>query len=640
MSNRLRFALLAVTVTLLVTLVQLAHDCHTDLPSALGACVTRCVAALHLDDFKPTADSHETVVNATERGNQAPGAMEPRVPSAPSRATSSQPSRSDAPAARRSRDSDFRLAGADFDDLTPTRTQDHFDLIVRNKDIHYVLDLLNMTGRVKIVALPSVKGTVNITLYETTVEKALDAILKTHGYLSRSEGDYILVYSHEDLDLLDPQASKIEILTYKPQYIAANDLIQVLTPHLTEKGKISATKANQIGIATNADNAGGDSLAVDDAIVVQDIRIALDRVKKIIDEIDIRPQQVLMEAILLSVQLDDDHHLGVNFALLDHSQSNLAVFGNGSVINGAAGFPPSSLVSPTGKVQGAFATNEHGLKYGVINGDFTAFINLLETIGQTTVIASPKVLALNKQRAEIIVGSQLGYRTVTTTETAAVENVQFLDVGTQLRMRPFVQQDGYIRMELHPEKSSGKVSETTGLPEKDTTQVTTNLTVRSGETIVIGGLIQEQQQRSVQQIPYLGSLPLVGRLFRDETTTINRREIIVLITPTIINDEEEYARARCEMEEFAERRDSLENSLPPYTRPGLALKYMRLACRYRDAGDIESALVMVNLAVYMEPTNDQALELRRQLETTSSPRSNHIHEADEPLQLWPAGPQH
>jgi type IV pilus assembly protein PilQ len=513
---------------------------------------------------------------------------------------------------------------------------------VRNRDIHYVFDLLNSTGRIKIVALPNVKGTITITLYDTTVEKALAAILKTHGYLSRADGDYTLVYSPGDLELLDPQSGKIEVYTYKPRYIAANDLIQVITPHLSDKGKISSTKANQVGIATNADNAGGDSLAVDDALVVQDIHTTIERVKRIIEEIDVRPQQVLIEAVLLSVLLDNDHHLGVNFALLhDNKQGHLAVSGNGAIINGAAGFTPASIVSGAGRVQGAAAANEHGFKYAVVNASVTAFVNLLETIGQTTVVASPKVLALNKQRAEIIVGSQLGYRTVTTTETAAVENVQFLDVGTQLRMRPFVQQDGRIRMELHPEKSSGRVSESTGLPEKDTTQVTTNLTVRSGETIVIGGLIEEQQQRSVQQIPFFGSLPVVGHLFRDETTTINRNEIIVLITPTIVDEEQEYERARCEVDRFTERRDSLEQSFPEYTRLALARRHFQNACDCRDAGDMEKALKLVEMSIYFDPTYEPALELRRMLHGAIAPHTalDANSSGSQPLLLYPVPPE-
>jgi hypothetical protein len=196
-------------------------------------------------------------------------------------------------------------------------------------------------------------------------------------------------------------------------------------------------------------------------------------------------------------------------------------------------------------------------------------------------------------------------------------------------------------MELHPEKSSGKVNESTGLPEKDTTQVTTNLTVRSGATIVIGGLIEEQQQRSVQQIPFLGSLPVVGHIFRDETTTISRNEIIVLITPTIIDDEEEYTRACSDVARFSDRRQSLEESFPKYTRVALARKYVQLACDYRDQGDIPKALEMIDLALHFDPTSNEALQLRRSLRYLDGPAEIPLQNgadttrAGQPLLLYP-----
>jgi type IV pilus assembly protein PilQ len=653
MSTSLRLALVGVTISLFATLVWLADGGQTDWPAVTRSFLHPMRSALVQAEGTPTTNRvyrspgtqlespdsarHNFAASDDERERNESAALEREttrhvsmtrpqvVPYSALQHTNSTVAKSS-----RARDSSSNQAtlvrpGSDEIQLTAgtttdnpstlRRTKNGFDLIVRNRDITFVFELLNSTGHTKIVPLPSVKGAITITLYDTTVEQALDAVLRMGGYLSRKEGDITLVYTQEDLEELDAVEGKVEVFTYKPRYIAAVDLMSVLTTHLSQKGKISSTKANQMGIAASSDNAGGDSLAVDDAIVIQDTHGAIVRIKQIIEDVDVRPQQVLIEAVVLKVELKDDHRLGVNFALLYDTGpgASLTVSGNGSVINGAAGFPPSSVLSAGGKVQGGFAANDHGLKYGVVTKDVTGFINMLETIGHTTVVASPKVLALNKQRAEIIVGSQLGYRTVTTTETAAVENVQFLDVGTQLRMRPFIQPNGYIRMELHPEKSNGRVSETTGLPEKDTTQVTTNLTIKSCQTIVIGGLIEEQQQKSVQQVPFLGSLPLIGRAFRDETTSIARTEIIVMITPRIIDDEQESAYASEEIERFSKRREGLEQSMPKYTRIALARKYYDRAVACRDAGDLKTARKMVELSLDFDPMHEPALELWEQL---------------------------
>jgi type IV pilus assembly protein PilQ len=625
MTTSLRLALVVVTLSFLATLSWLVTGDQSDWSASVRDFGQRVESALAATDHASPRENRDEQSSRTEIGpaqSVAPdihttGDALPRRTSPPSETQRPREFFTADNAFRQPSTSEIQLtAGTVAEDFTTLRkTKNGIDLIVRNKDVGVAFDMLNSTGLIKIVALPSVKDRITLTLYDTTVEKALEAILKMRGYLARKEGDYTLVYTQADLEELDAEDGKIEVFTYKPQYISATDLTQVLTVHLSQKGKISSTRANQIGIAASADNAGGDGLAVDDVIVVQDMHSAIVRIKQIIDEIDIRPQQVLIEAVILKVSLDDDHRMGVNFALLDDGETHLTVVGNGSVINGATGFPPSTLVSATGKVQGGFASNDHGLKYGVINGDLAGFINLLETIGHTTVVASPKVPALNKQRAEIIVGSQLGYRTVTTTETAAVENVQFLDVGTQLRMRPFIQQDGFIRMELHPEESNGQVSETTGLPEKETTQVTTNLTIKSCQTIVIGGLIKEEQTRSIQQVPFLGSMPLVGRLFRNESTSISRTEIIVLITPRIIDEDEESAAAADEIERFSKRRDSLERSMPKHTRIALARQYYDRASACRDAGDLPNARKFVDLSLHFDPMHEPALKLWEELQS-------------------------
>ena len=168
------------------------------------------------------------------------------------------------------------------------------ELYVKNQDITTVLELLSREGHRNIVASKNVKGPLSITLYNTTVDDALSAILKMQGLVARQEGDYLRVYTPEDLQEAEAQSGKIEVRIYKPRYISATDLVEVLTPHLSMRGKISSTKPNQVGIASSGDNAGGDSLAVDDAVVVQDVESSLTRIEGIIERVDVRPPQVLI----------------------------------------------------------------------------------------------------------------------------------------------------------------------------------------------------------------------------------------------------------------------------------------------------------------------------------------------------------
>src|SRR5262249_41175645 len=146
------------------------------------------------------------------------------------------------------------------------------------------------------------------------------------------------------------------------------------------------------------------------------------------------------------------------------------------------------------------------------------FIDCLEKVGDTNVIASPRLTCLNKQRAEIQIGEELGYVSTTVTESSSTQTINFLSVGTLLRIRPYIANEGLIRLNAHQELSHGTVSVQKGmsLPQKSVTQVTTNVLCPDGCTAVIGGLIREDLTNNVNQLPYLGNVPYIGWLFRQK----------------------------------------------------------------------------------------------------------------------------
>jgi type II secretory pathway component GspD/PulD (secretin) len=323
--------------------------------------------------------------------------------------------------------------------------------------------------------------------------------------------------------------------------VRATDLEKMITPFLsTDSGRIAITPASAVGIGTNTDAAGGDSLAGSDALIVQDSESVLENIDAIVKQLDIQPVQVLIEAVILEVRLDDSSDLGVNFAVLDGAGRLLTTIGNGAEINAAVGFDPAQILTAGGKLNGTsttgFAADTHGLKFGFVDKDVTGFIRALETVGKTKVLACPRILVLNKQRAELIIGDKIGYKTLTVTETASVEKIEFLNVGTQLRLRPFVANDGMIRMEIHPERSSGEVTD--GIPRTTTTEVTTNVIVPDSSTIVIGGLMEEETIEQQSGVPGLSRLRWVGPLFRQKFKSTAKKELIVLLTPRICNPHE------------------------------------------------------------------------------------------------------
>ena len=288
-----------------------------------------------------------------------------------------------------------------------------------------------------------------------------------------------------------------------------------------------------------------------------------------IDEIDVRPLQVCIEAMILSVKLKDEDKFGVNFELL--RQSNNVKFGLGT--------PLASLAD--------LKFDAGGLKFGFLDSNLGAFLDALEKIGDTNVIATPRLMVLNKQRAEILIGEQKGYLSTTVTETSSTQTVEFLEVGAQLRLRPFISSDGLIRMEIHPELSDGSVEihENFTVPNKETTQVTTNIMVRDGCTVIIGGLMKEQLLNTTTQVPLLGNLPLVGFVFRNVKETIERREVLVLITPRIVYEPEvcqEGAKGACE---FHRRQSTYADKMSPFGKRNIARRYFRLAQSAWAAGE-------------------------------------------------------
>ncbi len=273
-------------------------------------------------------------------------------------------------------------------------------------------------------------------------------------------------------------------------------------------------------------------------MIVQDFAVNLRTIDDIVKRLDIQPLQVMVEAVILSLELDRDTNLGINFALLNgEGGQGLTVFGNGAELTANAGFTPANVINAAGGFVGdpaqGFPSPTNGFKYGFVNNRVTGFIRALETIGQINVLASPRVLVLNKQRAEIQLGQRLGYATSTQNLTSTVQQINFLNTGTLLRFRPFISNDGMIRMEIHPEKSTGSV--VSNVPSSNTTEVTTNVMVPDGATIVIGGLIENDDDTEQQGTLGLSRLPVVGPLFRQKQQATTKRELVVMLTPRIWN---------------------------------------------------------------------------------------------------------
>jgi type IV pilus assembly protein PilQ len=358
---------------------------------------------------------------------------------------------------------------------------------------------------------------------------------------------------------------------------------------------------------------GGDNFANGDVLLVRDYEAILCQVDQIVEEVDRRPLQVAIEAVILTVNLDDSMKIGVNFELLRDNR-NMRII-SGTPITGGIGDTLADI-----------DVSEGGLKIGFLDSSLSALVEALETVGNTNVVASPKVMCLNKQRAEVHIGEELGYVTTTVTETAATQTVEFLEVGTQLRIRPFISSDGMIRMEVHPELSTGTLRPVQDMtvPDKEVTQVTSNIMCRDGHTVVIGGLIREQLVSNATQIPLFGSLPLLGPAFRQKTEEVTRDEIIVLITPQIVHDPFMYAEGEEAMRHTRDRVEVFADKMSPIGTRYYGRRYCRKAQAAWAAGDVDTALRYVNLSIHFDRQNTDALRLRREIVSVCPQPDNNI----------------
>ncbi len=348
---------------------------------------------------------------------------------------------------------------------------------------------------------------------------------------------------------------------------------------------------------------------------MRDYRERLDEIEKVIWRLDARPRQVLIEAVILRARLDESNSLGIDFnALAGVDFRTIGSTSNGGLDLATGQVPRREFdrgLSAVGTdLTGAVPTG--GISFGLITNNVAMFIRALEETVDLTIVANPKVVTANEQLGRVMVGRQDGYLTTTVTETAAVQTVEFIETGTQILFRPFIGRDGYVRLDVHPEDSSGGLTPD-NLPFKDTTEVTASPLVRDGHTLVIGGLFRDITTSRNSQVPWIGNLPLIGALFRGKRDQFVREEVIILITPHIIEGDE-LSEKSDEANDAVERfRAGGHRGLMPWGRERLAQAHYRWALEHHREERIEQALWDLELALSLNPRFSEADRLREHI---------------------------
>lgn len=498
--------------------------------------------------------------------------------------------------------------------VTPS---DRVELHVNEAPLATVLRLLATQGRRNIVASPQASGTVTADLFDVKFHEALKSILLANDCDFVERGNFIYVYTLKELDEQEVATSRQVPVArlFRLSYVSAEDLLPMIEPLLSDEGTIVGTREKKVGLATSAEEAGGASLAGMDALLICDYPSRLLQIESVIGELDVRPQQVLIEATILRAQLNENNALGIDFNIVGGVDFQVLASQSPAVTDVMPGnVPNSAFPNSNYTVRTDFndAVPNGGLTFGLIKDHVAVFLRALEQVNDTTVVANPKVLALNKQRGEVIVGRRDGYLTTTVTETTAVQTVDFLETGTKLVFRPFIGNDGFVRMEIHPEDSSGGLNEAQ-LPFKRTTEVTTNILVRDGHTILIAGLFRESTNTIRGQLPILGNVPVAGALFRTTTDETSREEVIILLTVHVV-EPEKYADAGAGAAEDVERvRIGGRRGVQSFGRDRLALAHYHWAREHLAAGQLDKSLWDARMSLHISPTYQPAARLKEEL---------------------------
>ena len=388
----------------------------------------------------------------------------------------------------------------------------------KEADLLTVLRSLSWTYKLNIVTSPDIKGKVTISLQDVTVKEALEAIIAING-LTYSIRKTIIYVSPGDTEAIEI-VSEVVFL----KYIKAADAQNLLRKAISAKGDIKIDE-------------------VANSLIVTDFPSNIQKVKNLLEKVDIPPRQVLIEAKIVDITSSDLEALGITYQLEYATDGGL--WDRDTTTNEEIDYT-MNLAEQSGDLAGAqFILNTLTLKHITL----TATLDALARDGKANVLASPSIAVLNGQEARIIIGERYPYKERTQTTTGTTETTKFVDIGTTLRVLPQINDDGYITMKVHPEVSSLADALDAG-PRVTTREADTTVRVKEGETLIIGGLIKQDDAASTDKVPYLGDIPLLGALFTRHEHEIEQKELAVFITPTILYSREEkekelgYERAK------------------------------------------------------------------------------------------------
>ncbi|ANF82697.1 hypothetical protein A3K93_11185 [Acinetobacter sp. NCu2D-2] len=409
-------------------------------------------------------------------------------------------------------------------------------------EVRRVLQLLADFTDINMVAADSVQGNITLRLKEVPWDQALDIVLKTKKLDKRRNGNVIWIAPIEELTKAEEEEAKaiaqsIKLSPLQTEYIQLSYAKAADIEKLLTSSKKASNSSSSTGGSSGDDPLGEANLlsprgtvSVDtrtNTLIINDTSQRIDQIRKMIDLLDVAVKQVMVEARIVTAERSFSRDLGIKWGLQRNNPTGLNA--PGSTVWGGDFSPKVDLgVDLSTASAGTF-------NFGLLKiSDYMLDLQLtaLQSDGMGEVLSAPKILTGDKQKAYILRGTEIPYQTYSANEGSTTS---FKEANLKLEVTPSITPEGKVQLELKVEKDSIGEMTTEG-PSINTNELETNVLINDGETVVLGGIFDDFKTTTSDKVPFFGDLPVVGNLFKNNSKVSNQAELLIFVTPRIVND--------------------------------------------------------------------------------------------------------
>lgn len=444
-------------------------------------------------------------------------------------------------------------------------TGNKISLDFQDIEVRRVLQLLADFTGINMVAADTVQGNITLRLKDVPWDQALDIVLKTKNLDKRRNGSVIwiapvseLIKSEEEEAKAIAQSIKLSPIQseyIKLSYAKAIDILKLIEDSRDGKGAMANRTSNSDSLALESLLSPRGSAVADtrtNTLIVNDTAQNIDKIRKMVDLLDVSVKQVMIEARIVSASTDFTKEMGVKWGILSQgiTRNNDLLVGGSDTTLWNLRKPEKDSDTGGWKYEierpdnlnvdlGAVTPGASRIAFGLISlSDFMLDLELsaVQADGYGEVISTPKVMTADKQSAKIESGTQIPYASSSGGGANAVPKTEFINATLSLDVTPSITPEGKVMMKLNITKDAPGQPTPTGQLTINKNSIDTNVLVDNGETVVLGGIFEQENLNSQTKVPFLGDIPYLGKLFRRDTKKDSKRELLIFVTPRIVND--------------------------------------------------------------------------------------------------------